>query len=170
MKNEYFRRPAAALVWTLVAAGAVAPDLSVKRTLTLPGSPEATWSVIADYCGVPKWSPAIAKCEITAGTANRPGAVRVLTLKDGGALIREELTSYDSKKRSYSYKILESPLPIASYAATLAVSPGTAGGSVVEWSSTFQAAPGADDAAARAVVEGIYDAGLASLKAATAAK
>jgi len=170
MTNMNFRVFATAVAMTLVGAGALASDLSVKKTLTLPGSPEATWSVIADYCGIEKWHPAIAKCQIAAGTANRPGAVRVLTLRDGGALVREELTNHDPKKRSYSYKILEGPLPIESYAATITVNPGTGGGSVVEWSSTFKGAPGADEAAARAVIEGIYDAGLASLKAMTAAK
>jgi mxaD protein len=159
----------AVLVLSVVGGEARAGDLSVKKTLSLPGSPDATWSLIADYCAIEKWHPAIAKCQIAAGTANRPGAVRVLTLRDG-ASVREELTSHDVKKRSFSYKILEGPLPVESYAATMTVLPGPGGGSVLEWSSTFKAAPGAEDAAARSVVEGIYDAGLAGLKTMATAK
>jgi mxaD protein len=160
-------RLAAALACGLVLAAETvsAGDLSVKRTLSLAASPEATWSIIADYCALEKWHPAIAKCEIVKGSSNQLGAVRALTLRDGGARVTEELTAYDAKKRTYSYKILEAPLPITSYVATLAVVAGAGGGSVVEWSSTFQAGPGADDAAARSIIEGIYDAGLASLKA-----
>jgi hypothetical protein len=169
MTRTVLRPPIAAVVLSLVGVGALAGDLSVKKTLSLAGSPDATWSLLADYCAIEKWHPAIAKCQITIGTTNRPGAVRVLTLRDG-ASVSEELTRYDAKKRSYSYKILESPLPIASYAATLAVIAGPGGGSIVEWSSTFNAAPGADEAAARSVVEGIYDAGLGSLKAMGAGK
>jgi hypothetical protein len=148
---------------------ALASDLSVKQTLSRPGSPEATWSMIADYCAIEKWHPVVAKCQVSSGTTNRPGAVRTLTLRDG-ASVTEELTSYDAKKRSYSYRILQSPLPITSYAATLTIVAGPGGGSVVDWSSTFKAAPGTEDAAARSVVEGIYDAGLASLKTMAAAQ
>jgi hypothetical protein len=38
-------------------------------------------------------------------------------------------------------------------------------GSVVEWKSTFRAAPGTDTAAARTAIEEIYEAGLASIQA-----
>lgn len=169
MRRTVVRLPVAAVVLSAVGAVAQAGDLSVKKTLSLPSSPGATWSMIADYCAIEKWHPAIAKCQISTGTTNRPGAVRMLTLRDG-ASVSEELTSYDAKKRSYSYKILESPLPIASYAATLTIVAGPGGGSIVEWSSTFKAAPGAEDAAARSVVEGIYDAGLANLKTMAAAQ
>jgi hypothetical protein len=44
------------------------------------------------------------------------------------------------------------------------VHPGEKGGSVVEWKSTLQAAPGTDATAARAAIEEIHDAGLASLE------
>jgi aspartate/methionine/tyrosine aminotransferase len=42
----------------------------------------------------------------------------------------------------------------------MTVLPGPAGGSIVEWSSTFKAAPGTDEATARAAIEGIYEAVL----------
>jgi len=148
----------------LSIAVAIAADISVKKTADLKGAPEATWSLIGDFCSIQNWHPAVAKCEIVSGTNNRSGAVRVLTLKDG-AKIREELVKHDAKARTYSYKILESPLPVASYASTISVLPGSTGGSVVEWKGTFKAAPGADDATARTTMEGIYDAGLASLQA-----
>jgi mxaD protein len=169
MRNTVLSISVAAVALGAVGAAASAGDLSVKKTITLAASPEATWSIIGDYCSIEKWHPGIAKCQIVTGTANRPGAVRVLTLRDGGS-VREELTGYDAKKHSYSYTILESPLPVASYASTLAVVAGPGGGSTVEWSGTFKAAPGADDATARSVMEGVYDAGLANLKTMTAAK
>ena len=148
----------------LPGAVAVAADLSVRKTVNLKGSPEAVWSLIGDYCAIQKWHPAVAKCEIASGTNNRAGAVRVLTLGDG-ATIREELVNHDAKARTYTYKILESPLPVMSYSGRITVLPGPSGGSVVEWKSTFKAAPGADDTTARTTMEGIYDAGLTSLSA-----
>ena len=153
----------------LPAGVAVAADLTVRKTVNLKGSPEATWALIGDYCAIQKWHPAVTKCEIVSGTNNRAGAVRVLTLRDG-ATIREELVNYEAKARTYSYKILESPLPVVSYSATITVLPGPSGGSVVQWKSTFKAAPGTDDTTARTTIEGIYDAGLTNLSAKEAAR
>ena len=148
---------------------AFAGDISVKKTLNLTGSPEATWSLLADYCSIQKWLPGVTKCEIVKGTANTPGAVRVLTLQDSSRVV-EELTSYDGKKRSYSYKMLEGPPALANYEATLAVGPGPGGGSIIDWRSTFDAGAGTEPAAARTRIEGLYDAGLGRLKELAAAK
>jgi mxaD protein len=146
---------------TLTGADAAAGEIKVKKTLALTGSPDATWSLLADYCSIQQWLPPVAKCEIVKGTTNQPGAVRLLTLQDGGRVV-EELTSYDAKKRSYSYKMLEGPL--VDYNATLAVLPGPSGGSIVDWQSSFDPAAGGDPAAARARIEGLYDVGLARVK------
>jgi mxaD protein len=146
-----------------VAAVATAADLSVKKTASFKGSPEATWSMIADYCGIQKWHPAIAKCDVVGGTANKVGAVRLLTLGAGGT-VREELLKHDPKARVLTYRITESPLAIENYVATMTVLPGQGGGSIIEWTSTFKAAA-ADEAAMRSAIEGIYDAGLQSLQA-----
>lgn len=157
------------IVLNLPGVVAGAADLSLKKTVNLKASPEATWSLIGDYCAIEKWHPAVAKCEIVSGAENRAGSVRVLTLGNG-ATIREELVKHDAKGRTYSYKILESPLPVVSYVATITVLPGSAGGSVVEWKSTFKAASGTDDATASTTIEGIYDAGLTNLQAKEATK
>jgi len=53
-------------------------------------------------------------------------------------------------------------LPVADYEATLAVM-DSAGGSMITWSGEFAAA-GAPDAEARAVIEELYEAGLAGLR------
>ena len=66
----------------------------------------------------------------------------------------------DDAGRSYTYAILESPLPVADYESTIRVL--DEGGTVIAWNGTF-AAKGAPDADAVAVIAGIYDAGLASL-------
>jgi mxaD protein len=169
MRREMLFLLAGTIVLNLSGAVAVAADISLKRTVNLKGSPAATWSVIGDYCAIEKWHPAIAKCEIVSGGNNRAGSVRVLTLGDG-AKVREELVKHDAKAHMYIYKILEGPLPVASYVSTISVLPGSTGGSVVEWKSTFKAAPGVDDATASTTMEGVYDAGLANLAAKEATK
>lgn len=164
MRREMLCLLVGTIVLNLSAAVAGAADLSLRRAVNLKGSPEETWSLIGDYCAIEKWHPAVAKCEIVSGANNRAGSVRVLTLGDGAEL-REELLKHDAKARTYSYEILESPLPVVSYVATITVLPGSTGGSVVEWKSTFKAAPGTADATARTAIEGIYDAGLTNLRA-----
>jgi mxaD protein len=169
MRREMLCLLAGTIVLNLSGAVAVAADISLKKTVSLKGSPAATWALIGDYCAIEKWHPAITKCEIVSGADNRAGAVRVLTLGNGGK-VREELVKHDAKARTYTYKILEGPLPVVSYVSTITVLPGSAGGSVVEWKSTFKAAPGSDDATARTTMEGVYDAGLANLQAKEATK
>lgn len=164
MPRMLFGLPVAILLVLTLSSPVQAQALDVMKTQALAGSPAATWGILADYCGIADWHPVVASCEIVLGTNNMVGAVRVLTTGDG-AVIREELTAYDPQARTYSYRILESPLPVASYSATITVLAGSNGGSVVEWKSTFDAAPGADAATARAAIEGIYDAGFESLRA-----
>ena len=60
---------------------------------------------------------------------------------------------------SYSYEILESPLPVADYHAQFAVSAAEGGGTLIDWTANFQAV-GATDAEAANVIAGIFEAGL----------
>jgi mxaD protein len=115
----------------------------VKRSVTLTGSPETIWSLIGDFCTIENWDPGVTQCEIASGINNRAGAVRVLTLDDGSTMA-EELVAYDGPRRTYSYTIVRSALPVVAYVATITVLPGEKGSSIVEWTSTFQAAPGTD--------------------------
>jgi hypothetical protein len=87
--------------------------------------------------------------------------MRTLTTVDGGVLV-EKRVQYSDEGMSYTYEIVESPLPVAHYVSTLAVMAG-ANGSLITWSGQF-AARGAEDDQAIEVISGIYQAGLAALK------
>jgi hypothetical protein len=112
----------------------------------------------------------VASTQGSGGTEK--GATRELTLKSGG-VIKEELNSYDSEKKSYSYKITEvdpAVLPVATYTSTIAVeAEGT--GSRVKWSGAFYRSfmnnnppPEQNEEAAMKGVTQVYQAGLANLK------
>ena len=73
--------------------------------------------------------PAIASTEVTEGRNNSKGAVRVLTTKDG-AKITERLTAYSAGAMTYTYRILESPLPVTDYVSTLKVTKSKSGSTV----------------------------------------
>ena len=87
--------------------------------------------------------------------------MRTLTTVDGGVLV-EKRVQYSDEGMSYTYQILESPLPVQDYVSTLAVM-GMGAGSMITWSGEF-AAKGAPDDKAVEVITGIYQAGLEALK------
>ena len=144
--------------------------LSVTQSIEIKAAPGVAWDTIKDFNGLPTWHPAVAKSEIVAGTNNKKGAVRLLTLKDGGT-IKEKLLAYDDKGRSFKYNILEGVLPLSSYVSTIKVKPGKDGGSVVEWKGSFKRKSmadnppaGEDDATATKTITSVYQAGLENLK------
>jgi Polyketide cyclase / dehydrase and lipid transport len=147
---------------TIVAAGtalmmsglaAHALESSAKASSKL--SADAMWAKIGDFCGIGKWHPAVEKCELSAD-----GKTRTLSLKGGGTIV-EALVKMDAAGRSYTYSIVNSPLPVANYSSTISVSADGAG-SVLTWSGKYDA-KGAPDADAMKVIQGIYDSGLAAL-------
>lgn len=80
-------------------------------------------------------------------------------------ILREQLLQMDDGAHSYTYSILESPLPVSGYVSTLGVLEGDAlDMATVVWASQF-AAEGMSEQEASAVIAGIYEAGLQSLKA-----
>ncbi|MCB1888661.1 MAG: SRPBCC family protein [Rhodocyclaceae bacterium] len=158
----------ALLLATLASAGAaLAADLTVSESVALEASPSAVWAVLGKFSGLPGWHPAVANTEIVKGNDNAMGAVRSITTRDG-AVIVEELLSYDGSAHSMTYRIAESPLPVKGYVSTLAVAP-SGSGSVVFWRSGFERDPAANDISddkAREIVRGIYRAGFEGLRAA----
>lgn len=143
-------------------APAAAEALTVTKEVTLPMAPAAVWAKIGDFNGLNTWHPAIAKSEIVSGANNEPGAHRKLTLGDG-AVVVEELAARDDPGMSLSYTIVEGPLPVTDYRATLSVAAAGEGASKVTWSSSFKAAAGTEPAKASEIIGGIYQAGLDNL-------
>ena len=76
-------------------------------------------------------------------------------MKGGGEFV-EHLVSWNNKKRSYTYTIISSPLPVTDYRSTIHVVPA-AGGSALVWTSTYKA-KGTSDADAKKAIDGIYGA------------
>lgn len=151
MKRSFF------ICAALVASTTLAHAVDVSKTASSAASPDAVWAKIGDFCGIAKWHPAVEKCEM----AGKEGATwRTLTLKGGGTIIEKQL-SRDDATMSYSYTITESPLPVANYQSTLAVTKNGTGSTLV-WIGKFDAKGATDEEAAK-VIAGIYEAGLAEL-------
>jgi uncharacterized low-complexity protein len=120
----------------------------------------AIWAKVGGWCAISEWHPAIAKCEDSKEGADE---FRTLTLKDGG-VIKEKLVG--KTDRSYKYQIIESPLPVKNYEAQFSLTPDDDDEDEVNlvWAATYDAADGKDAKEARGVIDGIFKAGIDSLK------
>lgn len=132
--------------------------LEVKRETQVAAAPADVWAVIGDFGGLAEWHPAASAC--SAETVH--GEIhRTIVVGDGARLV-EKLENLDDAAHTYSYSILEGPLPVDDYLSTLSVeADGT--GSMIRWTGRF-VAKGAPDDQAKDVIGGIYDMGLAALK------
>ncbi len=128
----------------------------ISMNTKLGVSADDLWRTIGGFNALADWHPAIEKSEMEDG-----GKVRRLSLAGGGTLV-ETLEEHDDNSRTYTYRIDESPLPIANYHATISVSDAD-GGSSVDWSAEFDA-DGAPEADAKDIIQGIFQAGFDNLK------
>lgn len=145
----------AALATTAYAAS----ETKVSQKVEINGKAADVWAKIGAFCAIKDWHPAVAKCdESKEGDAT----FRTLTLKDG-AVIKEKLTG--TKDNSYSYSIVESPLPVIGYNAVFSVVADDDDEDEVNvvWTATFM--PKGKEADAKAVIEGVFKGGLDNIQA-----
>ena len=144
--------------FSLVTSAALADGrLSAAREIVVDRPPATVWKLLGEFNALDVWLPPV-QASMFSGDSTKPGAIRVLDLGNR-ATVTEELIAYSGAERSYSYKFLESPLPVKNYVATLQVREAAGGKSLIHWRSTFDAA-GAPDEKAREAILGIYDVGL----------
>jgi hypothetical protein len=142
----------------LAVSTASAYALEVKKRTEVPGVSQTIWAFAGAFCAIKDWHPAVADCQET-----NEGDVtyRTLTLKDGGK-IKEKLI--DKADTSYSYEIVESPLPVKNYKAKFWVQPDDEPErTAVYWAAEFDA-NGASDQDARKKINDILTAGIKGIK------
>lgn len=140
----------------LAAVGAQsARAAEVRKVTEVKAAPAAVWAKVGEWCAIKDWHPAIADC--------KPGkkGFRTLTLKDGGKIL-EKITK--TGKNTYSYDIIDSPLPVKNYSATLTAKADSLGTTDLVWTAKFEPAKGKTAAEAEAVIAGIFEAGLNNIK------
>ncbi|PCI30084.1 MxaD protein [Candidatus Wolfebacteria bacterium] len=125
----------------------------IEETRVYSATPAEVWDKIGDPGKINEWHPVIPKCETD-------GDNRTCTLSDG-AVIKEQIISHDDEKMIYTYKILESPLPIRNYESSVSVTP-EGDGAKVTWASQFEVVDAPADEIEGAI-RGIYVAGLENL-------
>ena len=89
------------------------------------------------------------------------GAVRTITLAGGGVIV-ERLEKHDPAAATFTYAIIneQTALPVANYVSTVVITADGANGSIINWSSTFDAV-GMPEAQVEAIIGGVYKGGIA---------
>ena len=121
----------------------------------IAGDAAAVWNLMSDFGGLKAWNPGMESCELEGEGV---GAVRTIVMP-GGISLRERLESLDHANKTYSYSIVEAPLPATDYVATVVVSEAAPGRTKIVWSSEFEPA-GAAESDLVALFEGIYKGGI----------
>lgn len=139
--------------------------VKVARSTVIDAPVEAVWEVIRDFNGHESWHPAVAASQIERGEAqDRIGCVRKFRLHDGAEL-REQLLTLSDMEMSFSYCLLDTPIPLFNYVAHCRLTPVTDGDLTFwEWESRFDTPKGREDELAALVGDGIYSAGFDAIR------
>jgi hypothetical protein len=130
----------------------------------VPASVDEVWSVIHDFNSLSKWHPAITTSELLSGGGAEVGAVRRLTLGDGGVVV-ERLLVLDDPDHSITYEFVENPFGARRYVATLRIAPVTATGETfVEWWAEFDADAADEERLTEFFADAVYAGGIAALR------
>ena len=126
---------------------------------------ERIWAVIRDFNALPDWHPAIVESRIEAGApADQIGCIRAFRLQDGSS-IRERLLALSDYDYSCIYSILESPMGVENYIATLKLTPITDGNrTFAEWSAEFDCSAEKESELIAQIGQGVFQGGFDLLK------
>jgi hypothetical protein len=140
--------------------------MKVNASIVINKPASDVWLVLRNFIGLTTWSNAVTQARITNGKASdQIGAIRELEV-EGGAVFTETLVAISDEQKCLTYDIVEGPIPVRDYLATMQVLPVTESDhSYVCWSAEFDT-PDDQVTAMRGVVgEQICAAGLRALKA-----
>ncbi len=138
---------------------------SVFVSSVLEAPADRVWARIRDFNGLPRWHPRIADSQIEGGLpADQVGCVRSFRLQNGDR-IRERLLGLSDHDLFCTYTILESPMPLTNYVATLRLTPVSVGNrTFIEWSAEFDCAPEVEEDLVRGISENVFQTGFELLK------
>ena len=139
--------------------------VNIYVSSVINASADTVWSRVRDFNGMPQWHPGIADSRIENNQpSDRVGCIRHFHTRDGG-MIREQLLALSDFEYSQTYEILESPMGVTNYIATLQLTPVTDGNRCfAEWSAEFECAPGREAELTQSIGQGVFQAGFDALK------
>ena len=114
--------------------------VKVEKSTVIDAPVDRVWSVLRDFNGHDRWHPAVKESRIEERrSGDMVGAVRRLRLTDG-AVLRERLLTLSDTEKTFSYCLLDTPIPLLNYVAHVALHRVTDGDRTFwRWWSEFDA-------------------------------
>ncbi len=126
---------------------------------------DTVWDLLRDFNGHDSWHPAVTDSRIERGdSSDRVGCIREFRLNDGSEL-REQLLSLSDMEQTYSYCLLDTPIPLFNYVSHVRLVPVTNGDMTFwEWESRFDTPKGRESELTKLVADDIYTAGFEAIR------
>ncbi len=139
--------------------------LKVLRSTIIETPVDALWEVLRDFNSHSQWHPAISSSDIEHEHSSLSvGCVRRFTLSDGQEL-REQLLSLSDLEMSYSYCLLDTPVPLFNYVAHSRLVPVTDSDQTYwEWEASFNTRLGEEQRMKNLVGDSIFSAGFIAMR------
>jgi uncharacterized protein YndB with AHSA1/START domain len=139
------------------------PRVYVSSVIDAPAA--KVWEKVRDFNALPRWHPRIRDSRIENGEpSDRVGCVRDFNLQNGDR-IREKLLGLSDYDMFCTYGILESPMALTDYVATLRLTPITDGDrTFAEWTAEFDCAGDAAEDLVSGIGMNVFQAGFDALK------
>lgn len=139
--------------------------IRVKRSTILDHPTDAVWDVLRDFNGHDHWHPAVATSQIERSRdSDCVGCIRKFRLNDGSEL-REQLLALSDIEQSFSYCLLDTPIPLFNYVAHVRLFPVTDDDRTFwEWEGTFNTIDDREDELRILVGDEIYQAGFNAIR------
>lgn len=137
----------------------------VKCSTIIDQPTDRVWNVLRDFNGHDHWHPAVVTSQIErTRDADTVGCIRKFCLQDGSEL-REQLLSLSDAEQSFSYCLLDTPIPLLNYVAHVRLFPVTDSDSTFwEWQSTFNTIDNREQELQKLVANDIYYAGFNAIR------
>jgi hypothetical protein len=139
------------------------PHVYVSSVIPAPAA--EVWRIVRDFNALPDWTPFVADSRIESAMASdQIGCIRNFRLKDGG-VIREKLLALSDYDLSCTYAILESPMGVSDYVATLSLTPVTeTNATFAQWTADFLCPADREAALVAQIGQGVFQTAFTALK------
>lgn len=137
------------------------------ESIQVGATPDVVWKKIAEPCGLAKWHPEVAACDVVNEKQ------QAITLKNGKKIL-QEIDEIATAEMTVSYRLAGemdiAALPVSSLNGKIKVA-SDAGGAKVTWTARYYRAftgneppAGQDDESAKNAIDAFVKAGLSGLK------
>ncbi|MGZ8172382.1 MULTISPECIES: SRPBCC family protein [Methylobacter] len=127
---------------------------AITKKLNVPS--EKVWEAISKIGRLDVWFPFIETCKVEG---DGPGALRYMTIADGGGDIKDTIEEIDPKKMKLIYLRPISPFPVTYYKGTVEVFTSYDGLGIVVWTIDFESKP-EDSVSVAEIIQSAISAGI----------